>query len=60
MAEARSNGSVAQQASMSLDILNSGLVAALEAVANELLLSEDVESSHMMAEVPMGGGSTKL
>ncbi len=59
MAEARSNGSVAQQASMSLDILNSGLVAALEAVANELLLSEDVESS-MMAEVPMGRGSTKL
>eukprot|EP01043_Picozoa_sp_COSAG02_P051909 COSAG02_NODE_5522_length_4260_cov_2.569815_8_plen_61_part_00 len=60
MAEARSNGSVAQQASMSLDILNSGLVAALEAVANELLLSEDVESSHTMAEVPMGGGSPKL
>jgi hypothetical protein len=36
---------------MSLDVLNSGLVAALEAVASELLLAEDAESSHVIAEV---------
>lgn len=58
VAEARSSGSVAQQASMSLDTLNLGLVAALEAVANELLLSGEVESGHVMAEVL--SGSAKL
>ena len=61
VAEARAQGSdAANQSSMSLDTLNSGLVAALEAVASELLLSQMVESGQVMAEVAAGGGSAKL
>jgi|EP01046_Picozoa_sp_COSAG06_P013079 hypothetical protein len=59
VAEARAQGNdAAQQASMSLDTLNAGLVAALEVIGSELLLAE--EEGQVVAEVAEAGGSAKL